>query len=335
MPEEISNVNLNSAANTGNTGVITMGAGGYLEPALIRALVLVPRGTVIPKTAMVSQAAFNTYVNAKFVADDRKDRWFMFGDLDAFKDETKAASSEDTGVLQTMVYKYAPKYSFRYMTGFGNFQEALQFNNTNMDYYWIDQNGTWDGWFDPNGTGGLAAYTNYQLFVDDIGRDTDKTQNKYMFSVQAKNRAQYNENFAYFAANIDFDAINMLQNVWLTDVSAILGMPLDIDTTTDVVLCAKFNQLSTDFIQYYESVLTAPCFTAYNTSTGAAATIATAVFGEIAVAGQTYYYAWLTLSAAPIATNIVRFSLAAPSVTEPIISANVVCELPNTASHTF
>lgn len=333
---EISNVNRNNVSATGNTGKITTGAGGYLEPALIRAVVLVPTGTKIPPSAMVSQSAFSTYVDALFVANTRSTRWFMFTDLDAFKDETKKASSEDTGVLQTMVYKYAPKYSFRYMTGMGNFQEMLQFQNWGGDYYFIDQNGSWDGWYDPNGDGSLCAYTNYQLFVEDMGRTTDKTANQYMFSVQAKNREQYNDNFAYYAANTDFDAVPMLRNVWLTDETAKLSATVPSYTaTTDVILCATINERATDFIQYFQSVLTAACFTAFDTTTGLAVTIASAVFGEIAVAGQTYYYAKLRVSAAPTAGDIVRYSLAAPSVTQPIILANVITELPNTASHTF
>ncbi len=333
---DYSNINRNNVQNYGNTGAITTGAGGYLEPALIRALVLVPKGTSIPASAMVSQAAFSTYVNAFFVNNDRSLRWFMFSDLDSFKDETKKASSEDTGVLQTMVFKYAPKYSFRYMTGMGNFIEALRFQNWGGDFFWIDQNGSWNGWNDTStGTGSLNAYTNYQLFVEDMGRTTDKTANQYMFSVQAKNREQYNDNFAYYAANTDFDAIPMLRNVWLSDLSDVLGTPLGITTTTDVVLGATVNEGATDFIQFYQSALTAACFLAFNKTTGLALTISTAVFGLITVAGQDYSYAWLTLSAAPTATNVVRFTLANPSVTEPIILANVVNELPNAANHTF
>lgn len=335
MSTEISNVNRNNVAATGNTGKITTGAGGYLEPALIRAIVLVPIGTKIPPSAMVSQTAFATYVDAMFIADTRATRWYMFTDLDAFKDETKKASSEDTGILQTMVYKYAPKYSFRYMTGMGNFQEMLQFQNWGGDYFFIDQNGSWDGWYDPNGDGSLIAYTNYQLFVEDMGRTTDKTANQYMFSVQAKNREQYNDNFAYYAANTDFDAVPMLRNVWLTDLSTVLHTPLSTNLATDIVIGATINERATDFIEFYQAVLTAPCFTVFNMTTGLTLTISTAVFGEIAVDGQTYFYAWLTLSAAPTATNIVRVSLATPSVTAPIILANVITELPNTASHTF
>ncbi len=335
----VTNLNLNNVAATGNTGAIAQGAGAYLEPGLIRALVLVPvSDSSIPATAMVSQEAFATYVNAKFLSDTRQSRWFMFANLDGFKDDTKKSSNEDTGVYQTNVFKYAPKYGFRYMTGFGNFQEALQFNNCQGDYnfYWLDSNGAWNGWADLNGDGSLNAYTLYQLWVNDIGRTTDKTLNQYMIDVQAKNRMQYNEQFAYFAANTDFDAVAMLQNVWLTDVSSVLGTPLAIDTTTDVVLTAKFNQYASDFVEAYESALTAACFTAYNLTTGAALTVASAVFGEIVVSGQDYFYAAITLSAAPTATDVVRYSLAAPSVVNGVIpNANVVCEKPNAALHTF
>ena len=334
-----SNINLNDVINTGNTGKIAQGAGGYLEPGLIRALVLVPvSDSAIPATAMVSQEAFATYVDAKFVADNRQDRWFMFANLDSFKDDTKKSSNEDTGIFQTDVFKYAPKYSFRYMTGFANFQEVLSFQNCQGTYnfYWIDSNGAWNGWGFPDGDGSLNAYILYQLFINDIGRTTDKTLNAYTFMVQALNRAQYNEQFAYYAAGTEPEAIAMLQNAFLVDASATLGMPLTIDTTTDVVLTIKMNQGATDFVQKYLSDITAAYFTAFNLTTSAALTVSTVQTGLIAVSGQTYYYAWLTLSAAPTATNLVRFALAAPSVINGVTpNTNVVNEIPFTVTHTF
>lgn len=316
MATSYSDVNLNSINASGNTGDIST----YLEPGLIRALVLVPKGTVIPAASMETPAVFATYVNAKFIADNRATRWFMFNNLDAFKDLTKTPSNEDTGVLQTEVYKYNPKYEFRYMTGMGNFIEALSFSNTqNYDYYFIDSQGAWNGCADPSNLGGLASYTRYQLFVYDMGRLTDKTANMYRFTIQVKNRAQYNESFKYYAANTDPDQIAMLQNVWLTDLSSTIGTALTITTTTDIVVGGKIGQFSADFMQLYGPVLTAGCFSAFNLSTSATLTISSATFSNITVGGQVYYYGWFILSAAPTVGNLVQLTLKAPSATNVII----------------
>lgn len=327
------NVNLNPVVQIGNTGSITT----YLEQGLIRGIVLVPTGAVIPATAMINPAAFNTYVNAKFIADSRPTRWFGFMNLDAFEDQTKDASNEDTGVLQTEVFKYAPKYQFRYMTNWGNYQEALSFNNTQQyDYFFIDSNGSWIGCVDPTGAGGLKALSRYQLFVKDAKRMTDKTANQYMFTVQGKNRAQYNEGSRYYAANYDIDSVAMLQNVVMQDVTAVLGTPLSIVTTTTKVVIAKFGEDSADFIQTYATVLTAGCFKAYNLTTAAAATIASATFGSIAVAGQTYWYAKIVLSSAPTSGDVVQFTLQAPSVVNGVIpNCNVVVEIGSLTQNGF
>jgi len=334
------NVNLNPIIQIGNTGAIST----YLEPGLIRGIAMVPTGTTIPAAQMVNPSTFATYVNGKFIADSRPSRWFGFMNLDAFEDQTKDASNEDTGVLQTEVFKYAPKYQFRYMSNWGNYQEMLSFNNTQQyDYFFIDSNGSWLGCVDPTGAGGLKAFSRYQFFVKDAKRATDKTANQYMLTVQGKNRAQYNEGARYYAANYDIDSVAMLQNVVMQDVSSVLGTPLSITTTTTAVVTAKFGDDSADFIQTYVSALTAGCFKAYNLTTASAASIASITCGSIVVSNQTYWYAKIVLSSAPTSGDVVQFTLQAPSVVNGIIpNCNVVVEIGsltqngfNAAVHTF
>lgn len=346
MPTEtLSNVNLNNVVATGNTGNIA----NYGEPAIRKALILVPKSTIIPASAMVSPDAFATYVNARFISDNRGGtipRWFGIVNLDDFKNETKKASSEDTGLKQFDIMKYDPKHTFRIMgANMGLFIEFLTFHNCQgtYDYYYIDANGTWLGRKDPTGAGGLASYGLSQLFFMDVDPITDKTANQYSFAIQASNRRQHNEDFKYYAAGTDTDSIAMLENVVMKDISSIVGTALSITTTTTIVCGAKFDQDATDFFQKYGSSLTAGCFVATNLTAGTTLTISTATFGVIVVASQAYYYGKFVLSAAPTATNLVQIKLAAPSVVNAVIlNLNVVVETPypavdgaNAAVHTF
>ena len=288
----------------------------------MRAAVLVPKGTIIPKAAMNSSSAFGTYVWEKFNSDYRKLRWFAFVNLDDFKDGTKKPSSEDTGLIQTMILKYAPVFTFRYLSNMGNFIEALQFHNQQalFDVYFIDANGTWHGRLDPTGAGGLASYTLQQFFVQDRGPITDKTANQYMLDIHLFDRKQINENFKYYAAGTDIASIQMLENAVLTDVSDILGMPLSIDTTTDMVFIAKTGQDSTDLVAQYLNALTAPMFICKNLTANTTPTVSINQIGQIIVAGQTYNYVWATLSGSvPSAGDIVQLALREPSVTNAII----------------
>jgi hypothetical protein len=226
---------------------------------------------------------------------------------------------------------------WRYLTNTGNFIEALNFHNMQnyFNCYFIDLNGTWFGSKDLAGTGMLVPYTIQQLFIGDRMFLTDKKLNMYPISCQLSNRAQIQENFEYFAAGTDPLEISMLQNVVLNDQTSVLGAALSIDATKDIVITATVGQGSTDFIDAYGSVLTAPCFVAYNLTTGHHATIASIVIGSIVVTGQLYNYVTITLYAAPTAGDVVNISLAAPSVTFPIIATEVVTEKPNTINHTF
>lgn len=335
----MSNRNLNNTINAGNTGRVKT------QPTLgvIRAIVLVPVGTTIPASAQVSQAAFQTYVSAKFIADSRTSRWFGFNNLDKFNDETKKTATEDTGRLQLDVYSFPSKFSFRYMTGIGNNIEALKFKNCqgNYDFYVIDDGGFWWGW---NTTGGaLAPYTNQQFYIPNWMPATVSTAAQFTISISLADVKQINENFGFYNANTSPDAIVMLENAVCQDVTATLGTPLSITTTTTAVITIKAGEDTQDLIQAYSTVLTAGCLKAYNTTTAAAATIASATFGFITVASQGYWYAKVVLSVAPAAGDVVQFYLQAPSVTNAVIpNFNCVSEVidptadgQNYAVHTF
>jgi hypothetical protein len=333
-----SNVNLNQTLFSGNTGTI----GTFPELGIIETVVLAPKGTVIPASAMVSQSAFATYVNGKFVNDTQSSQWYAFMNLDKFTDETKKTATEDTGRLNLSIYSFPNKFSFRYMQGMGNFIEATNFNNCQgqFDVFFIDDTGNWHGTLDvTGGTRGLAAYTLQQFFVPNSMRKTTSTGNQYMIEIQLADPTQMNGNFKLYQANTQADALVMLQNAFLLDVSDVI---IPAVTTTTISFTMKSGQDSFDVVKAYTSVLTAACFVAYNLTTGSAATIASITKGTSVVAGETYYWIKAVLSVAPTSGDIVRISLAAPSVVNAIIPNFNMVSLPlsnqngaNCAVHTF
>lgn len=345
LTETISNVNVGLTQNYGNTGLVTTN----IEPGIPKAVVLVPKQTIIPAAEMVSQSTFLNYLNTAsaqgLIADSRANRWFALIDLDTFEDKTKAPANVDTGLYQFDHTKFNTKFSFRYMANKANHQELLNFQNTNAyDCYIIDAAGNVWGRMDSTGSGGLMSYYIKQLFIMDFKPATVKDLNVYDLSIQFGNRLQFNEQFAIYQAGIDPDSLVGLENAVLTDVSSTLGTPLSITTTTDVVLVIKTGVGSEDVVSVYGSSLTASCFVATDLTSGTVLT-APAIHGTgtIIVSNQTYNYVWLRHGTAPTATHKVQYTLAAPSVVNAIIpNFNMVSEIvqsgvngANAAVHTF
>ena len=346
MPTETqSNVNLANTNNTANTGVIVQN----VEPQIPKAVILVPLGTIIPAATLASQSAVYTYVNAASaqgtIADTRTTRWFALTGLDDFKDETKKNNTVDTGLNQFDITKFDTKVSFRYLTNKQNFQELLKLINTNgYAVYIVDSAGNLWGRKDPTGAGGLAPYSLLQLFVMDWIMADVKDFNQYRFSMQFKNRGQFNEDFAIYQAGLDSDSLVGLGNAVATDVSAVAGTPLAIVTTTDVVLTLKAGNGSQDLALAYQGLFTSACFVATDLTSGTVLT-APAVHGQgtIIIASITYNYVWLRHGTAPTTTHQVQYTLAAPSVVNAVIpNFDYVTEIAqfgvngaNAAVHTF
>jgi hypothetical protein len=317
-----SNVNLNTVGISGNLGKIPVANLGI--PV---AIVMVPVNTVIPATSMTDNATFATYVNGNFINDTRSSQWFALTNLDKFSDETKKTASEDTGIYQFDIYSFPAKFMFRYMQGIANYIEMTQFRNCQgkFDIFVIDSNGTWWGTYDS--TGGLAAYSLAQLFVPNWNPKTVSTDSAFFVTITLAAVKQMNDNFKFYEANYTSSSIAMLENVVLTDVSATIGASLAAwDTTTDMVVIAKYGQDTQDLINDYGTVLTKACFVATDLNTSATLTISTMTFGTIVSGGQTYNYGYAVLSAAPTTTHKVQIAMAAPSVVNGIVTAkpNVV-----------
>lgn len=345
MSTTVSNVDLAQVGIWGNTGNIFQN----IEPAIPKAVVLVPKGYTIPATAFTSQSAFLTYLNSSLhgpVADNRKNRWFFLENLDDFKEETKAQATLDTGLNQFMIQKFNPKYSFRYLSNKANHQELMKFQNSQNlydVYIWDANTNIWGQADATTGGGGMTAYTLQQINVMDWKPADVKDMNQYYFSIQLKNRIETNENFAIWTTGVDSDNVAGLMNAVMTDVSSVLGTPLSIVTTTTVVAIMKAGQNSIDLAQYYQGVLTKDCFIATDLTSGATLTISTLTQGTIVVASQTYNYLTFVLSAAPTTGHLVQIALRAPSVVNAIIpNFNAVTEIvqvgvdsANACVHTF
>lgn len=340
MSEQFSNVNSNQIALVGNTGQTKY----YLEPALLRALVLVPKGTIIPASAMVSPTAFGTYVAAAFINNSTSVRWRAFVNLDKFENKTKAASSEDTGLFQTMVSKFNTLYNFRYMTGMGNYLEAVKnFNNCQnfYDVFFIDANGTWQGTQDSTGGGGLQAFNLYQLFVEDRKEITTTTLNAYTISVGLANRREMNEQFNYYAAGTDIEAIVMPQSVVLTDVTSVVSTALSLGAS-DIAVVGTFSEGAADLGQYYgyhtngsTSLFTIDCFAVTDLTNGSANPITVFSTKDCVVAGQTYNCFVLTVTT-NTSGHVNQVALASISAINAIVpSTNLTTEVNGYASHTF
>lgn len=321
MPQEqFSNVDTNLIAMYGNTGVTT----GFLEPAIVTAAVLVPKGTIIPASAMVSQSVFNTYVQAALVNDDNTQRWRMFTPLDKFEDKTKAPSSEDTGLFQTMNVKFNTLYSFRLMLGMGNFIENVKYFQNCQDLYdvfFIDQNGTIQGTTDSTGAGGLQAFYLYQFFVEDRKAITVANLNQYTLSIGLGDRAQMNEDYAQYVAGLNILALEMPESVQLYDVTDIVSTPLSL-TSYQIALTGKYGQLSQDLVASYGTVIAAASATAvfadYDLTAGAANVITAISKQVVTVAGQLYNCIVITITT-NTATHVNQISMKSISATEAVL----------------
>ena len=326
----MSNTNLNNLGGGGNTGRVSTKNVPFGIP---RAIVLAPVGTVIPQSAMVSKAAFLTYVAAALINNVPSQRWQIFNNLDKFTDNTPKPAEEKTGIYNRRIYKFPPEYQWRYLANVYNFIEALSFDGCEYLYQAIllDDFGTAMGTIDPAGTEGLAFRSLTQFFVEDIMLKTVSSDTQLSIVANFASRADNNDNLKFYEAGINPMALVGLMNLWLEDVSATV-QPTGYTSTTDFVITAKAGQGAIDWFATYGSTVTAACFIATDLTTGATLTISSVSFFTMSVAGQTYNVVMGVLSAAPTATHVVQIKLATPSAVNVVIpNANVVCEILNPA----
>lgn len=319
--------------------MLSTGAGFYnfgnskqagLKRGIPRCYILVPKGTVIPASAFVSQAAFYTYLTASaqgLIADARSNRWFRINKIDTFKDETKKMATVDTGLDQYAGTEYNTKHSFR--VPIASQADVIEYKQLDgcedySDVIILDTKG--QVWYtkDPAGTNGAAALTLAQWKTADFESPDDKDAlGVAMFSVQFADRLQLNRNMGLYAAGLSPDNLPGLVNAIITDYTDILGAPLSYVSTTDMIVGVKAADNSYDLVAIYGAVFTAACFVFSNLTGGVVFGTQPLLHGHgaITVGGQAYNYLWFRFGTAP-ATLQVECAFAANSVITPSIIPN-------------
>jgi len=160
-----------------------------------------------------------------------------------------------------------------------------------------------------------------QFWVGNPMPRTTKTGLQFPIRVSLALQKETADWFKVYQANYSADNITMLQNAVLTDISSIIPPAL---TTTSITIVAKAGQDSYDIIKDYGALMVAnpTCLVATNLTVGGTAispTPTSITIGTNVVAGETYYYLKVVLSAPPTAGNKVRLAFAAPSVLIPLI----------------
>jgi len=323
----ISNINLNNTQQTINTGAI----GTFFDPGIIRAVVFVPKGNIIPPSAMESASAFQTYVLARLQSNSRggaTPRWPMLTPLSEPKDDTAKGSTQTIGLDTFHVTEYNTVITATYTAAFGNILEALKLRNTQniYDFYFVDTFGTWYGTLDPNGSGGLMAYTSHQIWISNRMFKTDKNINTVEIALLGASAVQFNENMKLYSTGGLFtpDSVLMPINAWLQDVTATLATPLGITPSadTDMVVVAKAGQFSQDIGLAYQGIWTVACFSIVDINTGlAVGSLALHAQGSITVAGQVYNYLWFKFTAVT-SGDVLQCSLTTPSVVQGVLTGN-------------
>ncbi len=313
-----SNINLNQTAFTGQTGLVT----ASLVPQLIKAVVLVPKGTRIPAANLASQSVFATYVNALFRNDSYAAQWFAITPLSGFKNSTDGDSVWTTAPYKIKVFQYPHLYEFNYLSSVENFVELTGFNNCQgrYDYFLIDQSGNWWGTLDTSGANGLQAFNNQQFWVGNRMPATDKEGEMYPISMQLGSALETNGNVKFYQAGYDSSSIPMLQNAVITDVSAVSGMATALGAAytagTDQVIIIKGGQDSIDLVKFFGALIVASPTVLVATDLTVAGTpvISGIVKKDVVVGNQAYSVLIVTYTAPPTATHKIQLALAAQSV---------------------
>lgn len=321
------NVDLTAAGVFNNLGTVA----NYKKPLMPKEVWLVPKGTVIPATAMVDRATFKTYVDGKFIADDPNVRWRALTKLDDFKNDSKKKTVEDSGKYQFAIYKSPQKFSFRMMKEMGDYIQARSYDNCQgkFDHFYLDDNGTPLGQHDATGNGGLAAFGLGQLSWDSRDPFTVANDNKYIFDITHQTEAETNVLFRYYDAAYSAGVTAALSDAVAKDETATLGTPLGYTSSTDMIITMKKDLGTTDLVALYGANLVVAMFVASNLTSGLVPTLAIVKTGNIIVAGQNYYYIQFRLSVnVPASGDIVQIALRAPSVTNPLVpNFNAVTEI--------
>ena len=218
-------LNLANCSTQGNTG----GTFCNIEPVYIVYAFFVPVGTVIPATALASQAAFTTYVQTTSLwANSRSSRWQRSPKLGDFKDNTKEPNLEDIDGYMATTQFLPYDWTYRCITGQSGTSKNLwqtwrAYINGQQDLfnvYFVDANNQWLGTsaLDSTGAQGLGSISLTNILIYDWGQATTKTANKYMMRLMLADNTQLNQYFAGFTCTT-----NTANYKPLTDVAIVAG----------------------------------------------------------------------------------------------------------------
>ncbi len=223
-------LNLANCAVQGNTGPTPCNS----EPGIIRYLVFVPKGTVIPHTAMASQTAFTTYVLGRLRHDNPALRWQITPKLYGFKDNTEQPKTQDQD--GTKVLTQMPPYNWEYSFANGTtgatknihqiFRQRIHQQQNLYSVFAIDENNLWIG--QATGTNvqpTLTAADLSSIIVGDWGQATTSTANSYKLMIALNDNSQLN---AFFGSVASTTLASSLTG--LTDVTLFAGVTSSTST---------------------------------------------------------------------------------------------------------
>jgi hypothetical protein len=211
-----------TAINTVNNAAKTnMGwAGQPFEPSLYKWALFIPKGYVIPETAMVSQAAFKAELESLLYADVNGQRARLTPRVAEFKNPTdKPLVDKKDGIDYLGGF---PPYSFQF-TFEPNFQANINMKlllNNRQNYYDMllcDDLQNWVGRsaVDAAGGNGMGGYELSTLIVNNYMPKEYGKINGYEMTVAIPNYTQMNQGFAFYASNVSGSSFLNLTDVIL------------------------------------------------------------------------------------------------------------------------
>lgn len=188
-------INFASCASSGN---LPNGGCTFL-PGIVKGAILVPKGTVLTVTQM---ATIKTSLQGLLITDARPARSFMVGQLGKFKDNSQAPKTEDVDGYDRTTYMGNYDFMYQLITGGKCQHQSLRGFNLMQDlydaYFFDDKTNLW-GWNSPDSSGNpqLAAFSLFELRVDNFKTATVSTIPVFPIRFALEEALQMNEQFAY------------------------------------------------------------------------------------------------------------------------------------------
>lgn len=197
-----------------NTGMVKQG----LNPGVMKYLILVPKGTIIPTASCADAATFTTYVQGKLQANSRTLRWFRSPLLTNLEDKTEAPVMEKRDGFEKVVYE--PTVNCQWLMN-GAFEDFTNYKGFSLlqnfyDVFMIDVNNVFYG---TQSSTGIKAFTMYQFYVMPWKQTMTTAAAKYLVQVNLTNNSQINEKL-YF---VDFSS----STVTGSDLDGLLDVALE------------------------------------------------------------------------------------------------------------